>query len=681
MTKIKINNLFIHIEHGIGRYKGLKNIKINNIKNEYLILEYANKAKLYVPIYYLYLIKKYSHPNSSNITLSDLGSKKWNIEKNKIVKKIFDSAAKLLQIYAHRKSSKGFSFINNIEKYQKFILKCPFETTKDQKKAINSVFHDMYKPIPMDRVICGDVGLGKTEVAIHASFLSIINKKQVSILVPTTLLAQQHFHNFKERFNQFNVNIQCLTRLEKKENIILKNLRNGKINILIGTHKILLKKIIWKNIGLLIIDEEHRFGVFQKEYIKKIYPQIDILTLTATPLPRTLNMVIHGIRNITMINTPPKKRLPVKTFVQEYDLLLIKKIIKKELRRGGQVYYVFNDILKIKNVMTKLLKIIPNLNIRIGHSKLSPRKLKIIMQDFYNKKFDVLLCTTIIETGIDIPNVNSIIVENSHMFGLSQLHQLRGRVGRSNLQGYAWFLVHNLKNINEKSKIRLSILASIKNTSGIGILLSQYDLEMRGVGEILGKEQSGFINNIGIHFYSELLKKSIQILKNKNNLNKKDIFKKIPEIELNISSIFPSTYIENPCTRIKFYRKLSLVTKLKKLQKIEKKIIKKFGIFPEETKNLILITKIRIMSYYIGIKKIHSNDKKLTLFFLKKNNLNFTNLLNFIKKNVKIWKINKDNIIELNYSSKNQYDKKKFILNLVTNSFHNRLNQEKLINN
>ncbi|WP_343153953.1 transcription-repair coupling factor [Buchnera aphidicola (Mindarus keteleerifoliae)] len=641
-----INEPVIHLEHGIGKYLGLINLKNNEIESEYIMLGYADNTKLYVPISSLHLISKYRGIKRENVILDKLGNENWKKERKNTIKNIEDTATALLDIYSRRKVKRGFSFKKNIVKYNKFCSNFLFKTTPDQQNAINSVLQDMYKPIPMDRLICGDVGFGKTEIAMRASFVATSNKKQVLILVPTTLLSQQHFFSFKERFKNFKTKISVFSRFctKQKEQDSLDKIENGKIDILIGTHKILFKKIKWYNLGLLIIDEEHRFGVKQKELIKKFNIDIDILTLTATPIPRTLNMSINGIKDISIINTPPNKRLEVKTFIKNYDSKLVRKIILKEINRGGQVYYLFNKVKHIYKIANKIKKLVPEAIIDVGHGKMKGKDLKKVIKNFFHKKFNVLVCTTIIETGINITNVNTIIIEQADNFGLSQLHQLRGRVGRSFHQGYAWLLVYDYEKITEDAKKRLAAISSSKYF-GAGLTLSTYDSEIRGSGELLGKKQSGHIKKIGISLYSKILKNAIWNLKNKRNFSLSKITSYKPEIDLKISALLPSKYISDVNTRLFFYRKISDCQTKKELDILKNELFLKFGVIPNVTKNLFEIEKIRFLAKKVGITYIAFSEKNGKIDFLKKNKIHVKNLFKILNLETEVWKINKNSSI------------------------------------
>ncbi|WP_343183345.1 transcription-repair coupling factor [Buchnera aphidicola] len=666
LFNININQLVIHIQYGIGQYKGLQTIEISGIKSEYFVILYADNDKLYVPISSLNLITIYNNYNNNIIRLNKLGNENWIKSTKKISKKIFDTAVMLLNIYSNRLSKTGFSFKKYKKKYIKFCKSFPFKTTPDQYKVINSVLNDMYSSKPMDRLVCGDVGFGKTEVAMRAAFVASCNKKQVAILVPTTILAQQHYNNFIKRFLKYSISIETLSRFKsiKEQKKIIKNIKNGKLDIIIGTHKILFNKIQWNNLGLLIIDEEHRFGVYHKEHIKKMFNNIDILTLTATPIPRTLNMSLLGIRDLSIINTPPDKKLLVKTFIKKKTDKIIRKAILKEIKRGGQVYYVYNKVKNIQFKLKYLCKLVPEGNFKISHGQMKKNNLKIIMQDFYKKKFNILLCTTIIETGLDIPSANTIIIENADYFGLSQLHQLRGRVGRSYHQAYAWLLVSDIKKITKNSKKRLQYISSIQDFKA-GFSLATHDLEIRGVGEILGKKQSGHIKNIGIELYLKLLKKAIKNLKKGNKKSVKNLLNQDTKIELQIPHLFPEKYIPDINTRLNFYIKISSIKSIFKLKKIKKKLIKLFGKIPKISKNLILIKKIQILSKKIKIKKIKFNNLGGIIKFFYPNKINIEWLIKFLKKKYKIWKIKNQNKLIFKKFFKNDQKKLKWIIKFL----------------
>ncbi|QCI18270.1 transcription-repair coupling factor [Buchnera aphidicola (Aphis nasturtii)] len=668
LYQLKFNDLIIHIQHGIGRYQGLTTIKTASYESEYLVILYAEENKLYVPISSLHLISPYVGNLKKNIVLHKLGHDKWEKEKNKISQNLYDHAAILLNIYANRLSKKGFSFKKNEEEYNLFCQDCLFKITLDQKKAIQSVLNDMYKSIPMDRLVCGDVGFGKTEVAMRAAFVCISNKKQVIVLVPTTLLAEQHFNTFSKRFSNWPINIDILSRFrnERDKKEILKNINIGEINILIGTHKVLFENIQWYNLGLLIIDEEHRFGVIHKEIIKKIYSHIDILTLTATPIPRTLNMTMNGIKDLSIISNPPEERKKIKTFIEEYNPIVIKKAIFQEISRGGQVYYIYNKVQGINNIAEKLLNLVPGVKIKVGHGKMNHIELKKIMNEFYQNYFSILVCTTIIESGIDIPKANTIIIENADHFGLSQLHQLRGRIGRSNNQGYAFLLVNSFKKITLDAQKRLESI-SMTNNFGGGFSLSNRDLEIRGIGDLLGKEQSGHIDGIGINLYMKLLNKTIKLYKHGEKKILLDDLVKKSDIELYVPAFLSKNYIIDINQRLFFYEKIENANSEKEIEKIFFELLNQFGKLPRFAENLILITKIKLLAKKMGITHIKSNKKIGIIKFNKSNLINTEYLLSIFQKEPHLWKMINSTKLKFLHDFKDDSIRVNWILNLLKN--------------
>lgn len=668
LYQLKINDLIIHIQHGIGRYQGLTTIQTASYESEYLVILYAEKNKLYVPISSLHLIFPYTGKLEKNIVLHKLGGDKWEKEKNKISKNLHDHSAILLNIYANRVSKKGFAFKTNEKEYNIFCQNLPFKITLDQEKAIKSVLDDMHKSVPMDRVICGDVGFGKTEVAMRAAFICVSNKKQVIVLVPTTLLAEQHFNSFSQRFYNWSLNIEILSRFRsiKEKEKILAHIKLGRIHILISTHKILFEDIQWHNLGLLIIDEEHRFGVIHKEIIKKIYSHIDILTLTATPIPRTLNMAMNGIKNLSIISHPPEERKKIKTFIEEYNPVLVKKAIFREISRGGQVYYIYNKVRGINNIAMKLLNLVPGAKIKIGHGQMNYVELKKIMNEFYQNYFNILVCTTIVESGINIPNANTIIIENADHFGLSQLHQLRGRIGRSNSQGYAFLLVNNLKKITLEAKNRLAAIAETNNFGG-GFNLSNRDLEIRGIGELLGKEQSGHIDSIGVNLYMKLLHKTIKLHQHgEKKILLEDLVKR-SEIELHAPSLLPKNYIQDINQRLFFYEKIENAISEKEIEQISFELFHQFGKLPIFSENLILIAKIKLLAKKIGISHIKSNNNIGVIKFNKSNSVNIEYLFSIFQQEPHFWKMINSKKLKFMHIFKDDYSRLNWILNLLKN--------------
>ena len=500
---------------------------------------------------------------------------------------------------------KGFEFKYDREEFQQFAATFPFEETHDQAMAINAVISDMCQSKAMDRLVCGDVGFGKTEVAMRAAFLAVMNHKQVAVLVPTTLLAQQHYENFKDRFANLPVNVEVLSRFKtaKEQKQILENLAEGKVDILIGTHKLIQSDVKFSDLGLLIIDEEHRFGVGQKEKIKQLRANIDILTLTATPIPRTLNMAMNGIRDLSIIATPPARRVSIKTFVRQKDDLIIREAILREILRGGQVYYLHNDVASIENTAEKLTALVPEARVVIGHGQMRERELERVMSDFYHQRYNVLVCSTIIETGIDVPTANTIIIERADNFGLAQLHQLRGRVGRSHHQAYAYLLTPPPKLMTKDAKRRLEALESLDNL-GAGFILATHDLEIRGAGELLGNEQSGQIENIGFSLYMELLDAAVKALKEGREPSLEEITHQQAEIELRVPALLPDDYLGDVNMRLSFYKRIAAAESKQELDELKVELIDRFGLLPEATKNLLQIAEMRLMVKPLKVLKI-----------------------------------------------------------------------------
>ena len=623
----------VHLEHGVGRYAGMTTLEAGGITGEYLMLTYANDAKLYVPVSSLHLISRYAGGAEENAPLHKLGGDAWSRARQKAAEKVRDVAAELLDIYAQRAAKEGFAFKHDREQYQLFCDSFPFETTPDQAQAINAVLSDMCQPLAMDRLVCGDVGFGKTEVAMRAAFLAVENHKQVAVLVPTTLLAQQHFDNFRDRFANWPVRIEMLSRFRsaKEQAQILEQVAEGKIDILIGTHKLLQADVKLKDLGLLIVDEEHRFGVRHKERIKAMRADVDILTLTATPIPRTLNMAMSGMRDLSIIATPPARRLAVKTFVREYDSLVVREAILREVLRGGQVYYLFNDVENIQKTADRLAELVPEARIGIGHGQMRERELERVMNDFHHQRFNVLVCTTIIETGIDIPTANTIIIERADHFGLAQLHQLRGRVGRSHHQAYAWLLTPHPKAMTTDAQKRLEAIASLEDL-GAGFALATHDLEIRGAGELLVEDQSGSMESIGFSLYMELLENAVDALKEGREPSLEDLTSQQTEVELRMPSLLPDDYIPDVNTRLSFYKRIASAKGENELEEIKVELIDRFGLLPDPARTLLDIARLRQQAQKLGIRKLEGHDKGGTIEFAEKNHVNPVWLIGLLQK-------------------------------------------------
>ncbi|WP_370978504.1 transcription-repair coupling factor [Agaribacterium sp. ZY112] len=610
LTELKLGAAVVHIEHGVGRYRGLETISVDSQAEEYLTLEYANEAKLYVPVADLHLISRYSAADEAIAPLHKLGTETWSKAKKKAAEQINDVAAELLHIYALRKARKGFSHRLEPGDYERFSTEFSFEETPDQEAAIAAVRADMLSPQPMDRLVCGDVGFGKTEVAMRAAFIAVQNNKQVAVLVPTTLLAQQHFDNFKDRFANWPVNVEVISRFKsgKESNEVIKRIENGQVDIVIGTHKLIMGDINFDRLGLVIIDEEHRFGVKQKEALKSVRTEVDILNLTATPIPRTLNMAMGGIRDLSIIATPPAKRLSVKTFVREHDNGLIKEAITREIMRGGQVYYLHNEVKSIEKTAKDLAELVPDARIEIGHGQMRERELEAVMSDFYHKRFNILVCTTIIETGIDVPSANTIIIDRADKFGLAQLHQLRGRVGRSHHQAYAYLLSPNKRALSTDAVKRLEAIEEAQDL-GAGFTLASHDLEIRGAGELLGDGQSGQMHAVGFTLYMDMLDRAVKAIKKGEKIDLEKPIQLNAEINLRIPALIPEDYLPDVSLRLQLYKRLSSASDEQALEQLQVEMIDRFGLLPEPLKNLFRVSRLRLASDKLGISRIEGNAR------------------------------------------------------------------------
>lgn len=639
LAELTIGAPIVHIDHGVGRYLGLQILPIEEIETEFLTLEYAGGDKMYVPVSSLHLISRYSGVDLEHAPLHRLGHDQWDKAKRKAAEQVNDIAVELLDLYARRAAREGHSFEKPDTQYAAFSAAFPFEETPDQQQAIEQVISDMTQGKPMDRLICGDVGFGKTEVAMRAAFVAVQDGKQVAVLVPTTLLAQQHYQNFKDRFAEWPVTIEAVSRFRsnKEQQTILEKAAEGKIDILIGTHRLLQKDVKIKNLGLLIIDEEHRFGVQQKEKIKAMRSEVDILTLTATPIPRTLNMAFSGLREFSIIATPPARRLSIKTFVRERNTGLIREAILRELLRGGQIYFLHNEVKSIDRLAEEISQLVPEARVGIAHGQMHERELEKIMADFYHQRFNVLLCTTIIETGIDIPTANTIIIDRADKFGLAQLHQLRGRVGRSHHQAYAFLMTPPPKEMTKDAIKRLDAI-SILEDLGAGFTLATHDLEIRGAGELLGEEQSGEIQAIGFSLYMELLENAVNNLKSGKPGTEKPL-RSGTEIDLRITALIPSDYLPDVHTRLIFYKRIANAKDATAIQELQAEMIDRFGLLPEVTKNLFKITELKLKAQALGIKKIDASQNGGRIEFEDQPNIDPTVIIQLIQKQPKYFKL------------------------------------------
>ncbi|AYH50321.1 transcription-repair coupling factor [Dickeya fangzhongdai] len=640
LAELRPGQPVVHLEHGVGRYAGLTTLEAGGIKAEYLILHYAGEDKLYVPVSSLHLISRYAGGAEDSAPLHKLGGDAWTRARQKAAEKVRDVAAELLDVYAQRAAHTGFAFKHDREQYQLFCQGFPFDTTPDQAQAINAVLSDMCRPLAMDRLVCGDVGFGKTEVAMRAAFLAVENHKQVAVLVPTTLLAQQHFDNFRDRFANWPVRIEMLSRFrsQKEQTQVLEQTQEGKVDILIGTHKLLQSDVRWRDLGLLIVDEEHRFGVRHKERIKAMRANVDILTLTATPIPRTLNMAMSGIRDLSIIATPPARRLAVKTFVREYDSLVVREAILREILRGGQVYYLYNDVENIEKAAQRLNELVPEARITIGHGQMRERDLERVMNDFHHQRFNVLVCTTIIETGIDIPSANTIIIERADHFGLAQLHQLRGRVGRSHHQAYAYLLTPNPKAMSSDAHKRLEAIASLEDL-GAGFALATHDLEIRGAGELLGEDQSGQMESVGFSLYMDLLESAVESLKAGREPSLEDLISSQTDVELRLPALLPDDFIPDVNTRLSFYKRIASAKNDNELDDLKAELIDRFGKLPDAARHLLQVAGLRQQAQILGIKRIEGNDKGGFVEFSQHNRVDPTHLIGLLQRDPKVYRL------------------------------------------
>jgi len=600
----------VHEEYGVGRYLGLVTLDVGDITAEFLHLEYADSDKLYVPVHALELISRYTGASPENAPLHRLGSDQWDKAKRRAIKKIRDVAAELLDVYARRAARPGFSFHWPENEYRSFESGFPFELTEDQATTIDDVLEDLGSDQAMDRIVCGDVGFGKTEVALRATFAAVHGGRQVAVLVPTTLLAQQHGQNFRDRFADWPIRVEVLSRFQSAKQVkeIVAGLRSGNVDVVIGTHRLLQHTKDFDDIGLVIVDEEHRFGVRQKEAIKSLRSEIDILTLTATPIPRTLNMALGGLREMSLITTPPAERLAVKTFVSEWNDVIIREACLREIKRGGQVYFIHNRVEDIGRIEQRLQDLVPEADIRIGHGQMPERELEQVMLDFYHRRFNVLLCTTIVESGIDVPTANTIVINRADRFGLAQLHQLRGRVGRSHHRAYAYLLAPPRAVMTPDAVKRLEAIDSLEDL-GAGFTLATHDLEIRGAGELLGDTQSGQIQEIGFSLYTELLGRAVESLRAGEEPDLDAPLHAGVDINLHIPALLPEDYVPDVHLRLILYKRISATESAEELRELQIELIDRFGLLPDSAKNLMRIAAIKQSAAALGIEKIDAAER------------------------------------------------------------------------
>ncbi|HHS0759474.1 TPA: transcription-repair coupling factor [Neisseria meningitidis] len=634
LAEINIGDPVVHEEHGIGRYMGLVTMDLGGETNEMMLLEYAGEAQLYVPVSQLHLISRYSGQAHENIALHKLGSGAWNKAKRKAAEKARDTAAELLNLYAQRAAQSGHKFEINELDYQAFADGFGYEETEDQAAAIAAVIKDLTQAKPMDRLVCGDVGFGKTEVALRAAFVAVMGGKQVAVLAPTTLLVEQHAQNFADRFADFPVKVASLSRFNnsKATKAALEGMADGTVDIVIGTHKLVQDDIKFKNLGLVIIDEEHRFGVRQKEQLKRLRANVDILTMTATPIPRTLSMALEGLRDFSLITTAPSRRLAVKTFVKPFSEGSVREAVLRELKRGGQVFFLHNEVDTIENMRERLETLLPEARIGVAHGQLRERELEQVMRDFLQQRFNVLLCSTIIETGIDIPNANTIIINRADKFGLAQLHQLRGRVGRSHHQAYAYLLTPEY--ITKDAEKRLDAIAAADEL-GAGFTLAMQDLEIRGAGEILGEGQSGEMIQVGFTLYTEMLKQAVRDLKKGRQPDLDAPLGITTEIKLHSPALLPEDYCPDIHERLVLYKRLAVCETVQQINTIHEELVDRFGLPEQPVKTLIESHHLRLMAKELGIDAIDAAGEAVTVTFGKNNNVDPTEIILLIQNDKK----------------------------------------------
>ena len=616
LSEVRIGDPVVHEEHGIGRYLGLVTLDLGDGPNEFLHLAYANDAKLYVPVANLHLIGRYSGAAPEAAPLHELGSGQWERAKRKAAQRAHDTAAELLNLYAQRAAREGHAFRFDVHDYEAFAAGFPFEETPDQAAAIEAVIKDLITGKPMDRLVCGDVGFGKTEVALRAAFIALADDKQVAVLVPTTLLAEQHFETFGDRFAELPVKLAELSRFRtgKEAKTVLEGLADGTIDLVIGTHRLIQRDVKFKRLGLVIIDEEHRFGVRHKEQLKRLRAEVDVLTLTATPIPRTLAISLEGLRDFSVIATAPERRLAIKTFVSPYAPGIVREAVLRELKRGGQVYYLHNDIATIDTRADKLRALVPEARLSIAHGQMPERELEHVMRDFYHQRCNLLLCSTIIESGLDVPTANTIIIDRADRFGLAQLHQLRGRVGRSHHQAYAYLLTPPEEALSTLAKKRLEAIQLMEEL-GSGFYLAMHDLEIRGAGEVLGEAQSGEMQQIGFQLYVDMLKAAVDALKAGREADLTEPLGVTTEISLHVPALLPETYCSDVHERLVLYKRLANCDTEVELTAMQEELIDRFGLPPEPTQALLACHRLRIAARPLGVTKIDAGPERAQIQF------------------------------------------------------------------
>ncbi len=631
LADLQSGALVVHMEHGIGRYLGLEVLEVGDSTGEYLTLEYDGGDKLYVPVTDLHLVSRYTGADPDQVSLHKLGSEQWKKTRRKAAEKVRDVAAELLNLQARRASRQGHAFELERGMYARFAAGFEYEETDDQQVAIDAVLADLASDQPMDRVVCGDVGFGKTEVALRAAFSVVVSGGQVAMLAPTTLLAEQHYRTFTDRFADWPVNIALLSRTGKQTTKTVEGLNTGNVDIVIGTHKLLQKDVAFKNLGLVIIDEEQRFGVRQKERLKALRAEVDLLTLTATPIPRTLNMAMAGLRELSIIATPPARRLAVKTFVNEWDSATIRDAVSREFQRGGQVYFLHNEVKNMARMVSELEDMFPRARIGMAHGQMPPGEMERTMRDFYARRINLLVCSTIIENGIDVPTANTIIINRADKFGLAQLHQLRGRVGRSHHLAYAYLITPHKKAMTRDAIKRLEAIQSMEEL-GAGFTLASHDLEIRGAGELLGEEQSGQIEAIGFSLYSDMLNRAVEALKAGHEPDLDEPLSLTSEVDLHSTAMIPPDYLPDVHQRLVLYKRITQAETDQDLHKLQVEMIDRFGLLPPEVKQLFTTAELRLKARKLGMRRLEVGPAGGRVEFVTKPDINIEELLKMIQK-------------------------------------------------
>jgi transcription-repair coupling factor (superfamily II helicase) len=634
LSELKVGDPVVHVNHGIGRYQGLLNIDIGEGPSEFLHLEYADKATLYVPVAQLHLIGRYTGVSADEAPLHRLGSGQWDKARRKAAEQVRDTAAELLNLYARRAAREGFAHRFSAHDYESFATSFGFEETPDQRAAIHAVIQDMISPKPMDRLVCGDVGFGKTEVALRAAFVAVHGGKQVALLAPTTLLAEQHYQTLVDRFGKWPVKVAELSRFRtpKEVKAAIEGIEAGTVDIVVGTHKLLSQDVKFKRLGLLIIDEEHRFGVRHKEAMKALRAEVDVLTLTATPIPRTLGMALEGLRDLSVIATAPQRRLAIKTFVRSEGNGVIREAVLRELKRGGQVYFLHNEVETIQNRAAKLAELLPEARIAVAHGQMPERELEHVMRDFIAQRYNLLLCSTIIETGIDVPSANTIVISRADKFGLAQLHQLRGRVGRSHHQAYAYLMVPDIEGLTKQAQQRLDAIQAMEEL-GSGFYLAMHDLEIRGAGEVLGENQSGNMMEVGFQLYNDMLSEAVRSLKAGREPDLMSPLNVATEINLHAPALLPDAYCGDVHTRLNLYKRLATVDKPEQIDALLEEITDRFGKLPTQGQTLFDTHRLRVLAKPYGVLKIDAGPKLMNITFRPNPPVDPMRIIGLVQKN------------------------------------------------